>query len=365
MAEQLNQFTRRIKTFYELIYNNLLPGTIGIDDFLFPVKDIDPESSNFALDTLVKEVHGVVFRKRGEQSVVRPYEPGVGNIYEVPRTSEKTPIDERLRDAVIAGGEETESMSSRQARLLSQIIMQHTVAHATTRWKLAIDVIRTGKFSPYGLDGNDIGLEIDLQRDASLDDTYDFTVTGANINEALSNLYSAYRAMNGAGDELCVIMGDNYAAMFETNDDVIEYRKANDSNLLVISNLVPEVFNKTHGLRLISRYRVPGVVDPMYILMYKPQGRFVQYAGATAQDFMPANEMIMFSLSSTRYKVLRGVDVLGLDGRSTRAAGDVVFDEYTDKDPIVTYIRSQARYALIPAVINHTARQIGTFPVVS
>jgi len=57
--------------------------------------------------------------------------------------------------------------------------------------------------------------------------------------------------------------------------------------------------------------------------------------------------------------------VLGLDGRAIRAAGDVVFDEYTDKDPIVTYIRSQARYALIPAVVNHTARQVGTFPVVS
>jgi len=71
--------------------------------------------------------------------------------------------------------------------------------------------------------------------------------------------------------------------------------------------------------------------------------------------------MIMFSLNSTRYKVQRGVDVLGIDGRSTRAVGDVVFDEYTDKDPIVTYIRSQARYAFIPAMVNHTARQTGMF----
>jgi len=361
MAEQLNKFTRRIKTFYELIYNQLMPGNIGIDDFLFPVKDADADSSNFALDSLVKEIHGVVFRKRGEQSVVRPYEPGVGNIYEVPRISEKTPIDEKLRDAVIAGGEDTEALSSRQARLLAQIITQHTVAYATTRWKLALDVMRTGKFSPYGLDGHDIGLEIDFNRDGTLDDLYDFTATGANINAALKNLYTAYRALNGAGDELCVIMGDDYAEAFETNDDVIEYRKANDSNLLILSNLIPETFNRTQGLRLLSRYRVPGVVDPMYILMYKPQGRFVQYAGASAQDFMPSDEMIMFSLNSTRYKVQRGVDVLGMDGRSTRAVGDVVFDEYTDKDPIVTYIRSQARYAFIPAMVNHTARQTGIF----
>lgn len=361
MAEQLNQFTRRVKTFYELIYNQLMPGKQGIDQFLFPVMDVDADSSNFALDELVKQIHGVVFRRRGEESAIRPYEAGTGTIYEVPRTSEKTPMDERLRDAVIVGGEETEAFGSREARAIRQIITQHVVAHTQTRWKLAIDVVRTGKFSPLGLDGQDIGLEIDFSRDGTLDVTYDFTEAGAGINTALKELYDAYRAKNGSGDELVVIMGDEWAKNFEEDGDVIEYRKANPMNILVQGNILPPEFFNTQGLRLIDYYRVPGVADPFYICMYKPQAQFIAYKGATAAEFLPDDEAVMFSMGSPRYKVLRGVDVLGANGRHTRAVGDIVFDDYDEKDPVVTMFRSQARYSFVPAVVDHTARSTGTF----
>jgi hypothetical protein len=359
MAEQLNQFTRRIKTFYEKIYNK--SEGQGIDRFLFPNRDEDPDSSNFALDSLVKTIHGVVFRNRGENSVIRPYEPGVGTIYEIERASEKTPITERLRDAVIVGGEETEAFSSREARMIQQILTQHTVAHDQTRWKLAIDVIRTGKFSPVGIDGNDIGFEIDFSRDASLDITYDFTASGATMNTALKALYDAYRTMGGPGGNLCVLMGSQWLKQFEEDDDVIENRKANSDNVLVMSNMIPPQFNGTGYLYMVSRYRIPGTSFPLYVSAYEPDVSFVAYKGATAAAFVPSDECLMFSLSSPRYHVIRGVDVLDTSGKAMRTSGDIVFDSFTIDDPVQTYMRSQARYAFIPGDVNHTARSTGTF----
>lgn len=360
MAEQLNQFTRRVKTFYEKIYNQITAGQ-GIDEFLFSTPDEDPDSAQFALDSLVKTIHGVVFRNRGENSVVRPYEPGVGTIYAIERASEKTPITERLRDAVIVGGEDTEAFSSKEARMLRQIITQHTVAHNQTRWKLAIDVIRTGKFSPIGLDGNDIGFEIDFSRDASLDVTYDFTASGATMNTALKELYDAYRAMGGPGGNLVCLMGTSWLKQFEEDDDVIENRKANSDNILVTSNMIPPQFNNTGYLYLASRYRVPGIVYPIYVCAYEPDKDFVAYKGATATAFMPADECLLFSLNSPRYKVIRGVDVFDNAGNIIRTSGDIVFDEFKENDPVQLNMRSQARYAFVPGDIDHTARSTGTF----
>lgn len=361
MAEVLNQFTRRMKKFYEVIYNDLMPGMKGIDEFLFPEPDVDPDSSGFALDELVLNVHGVSFRRRGEQSAVRPYEPGTGTIYQIERASEKTPIDERLRDIVIAGGEETEAFSSREARLIRQITKQHTVAHNITRWKLSIDTVRTGKFSPKGLDGQDIGMEIDFGRDASLDITYDFTDSGAKVNTALKNLYDVYRAKNGFGTNLVCLMGSSWLKQFEEDDDVIENRKANSDNILVTSNIKPPAMENVQGLYLVSYYRIPGVVFPVFICVYDPDADFIAYKGAIETAYVPDDECMMFSLKSPRYKVQRGVDVLDSNGRSARAAGDIVFDEFTEKDPVQTYLRSQARYAFIPADVDHTARSTGTF----
>lgn len=361
MAEVLNVFTRRTKAYYEAIYNSLMPGKIGIDDFLFNVRDDDADSANFALDELIRNPHGVSFRKRGEQAAVRPYVPGVGNIYEVVRTSEKTGISETLRDSVIVGGEETEGLSSRNARLLSQIVKDHTVGHAVTRWKLAIDVIRTGKYSPMGLGGNDIGEEIDFGRDATLTVTYDFTAVGATFDAALQELYDPYRAKNGSGDELVMIMGEDWLANFEDDTKVQTWMQSNSANVLIEQNLIAPELKNVQGLKIVARYRIPGRTDWVTICTYKPQAQFIQYSGATSEAFFPSDEAVLFSMASVRYKVRRGIDVLDDSGRAQRAMGDVVFDQYTDKDPVQTWLRSGARYAFIPADVDHTAQSTGTF----
>ena len=357
----LETVTRRLKRFYEEVINRSRPGQKGLDDLLFNERDVDADSAAFALDELVVTPHAISFRKDDEQSQVIPYVPGLGNNYAVPRSGAKTQISERLRDAVIAGGEAFESLSSRERRLIGQIITQHTVGHEITRWKLALDVMRTGKFSPKGLQNADIGLEIDFGRDASLSTTYDFTQVGAKMNTALGKLYDAYRAQNGSGDELVVIVGKEWLEKFETDADVTKRMEANASNILLQQNMMPNELQNTHGLYLVSRYRIPGKVSPVWICAFSPQGKYVSHAGASATDFMPTNEAVMFSLGDTRYKVLRGVDVVSGGQKIGRAVGDVVFDSFIQNDPPASVLRSQTRYAFVPANVNRTARIIGTF----
>ena len=357
----MEKFTRRLKSFYQETINNLTGGRRGLDDFLFPNTDADADSANFALDELIVQPHGVSFRKAGEQSAVRPYTAGTGQVYEVPRISEKTPISEMLRDAVIVGGEAFESLASRESRLFAQIMRQHTVAHNTTRWKKAIDVIRTGKFTPTGLQGQDIGLEIDFGRDAGLDTTYDFTAVGATMDKALFALYDAYRNQNGVGDELVVILGTDWLKAFEDDTDVQARIEANSANMLLSQNMMPPEFQNVSGLRYVAKYRPRGCVDAMWIMAYRPQGLFIPYSGATAVEFMPSDEAVIFNMGDTRYKVLRGVDILDDMGNARRAVGDIVFDSYREKDPVQQVLRSSARYAYIFGNVNHTARSTGTF----
>jgi hypothetical protein len=357
----MENLTRQLKALYEEIVNRATAGKRGLDEFLFSSTDDDSSSAAFALDELIVSPHAVAFRKAGENSQVIPYVAGVGNVYEVPRSSAKTPITEQLRDAVIAGGEAFEAIPARERRLFGQIATQHTVGHNVTRWKLALDVIRTGKFSPLGLGGEDIGLEIDFGRSAGLDVTYDFTAVGATMDKALGALYDAYRAENGSGDELVVLMGDDWLKQFETDSNVIKRLEANTSNILLQSNMLPPELMNTYGLRLIGRYRIPGKVDPIWIVSYKPQGKFIAYKGATAAEFMPTDEAVMFALGSTRYKVRRGVDVFNDSGAVIRAIGDVVFDSYMETDAPARVLRSSTRYAFVPGNVNHTARSTGEF----
>lgn len=360
MADTLDKFTRTIKVFYEEITNKLQGGKQGIDKLLFPTPDAD-ESASFSLDSLMVAPHGVVFRKRGEQSAVRPYEPGLGNIFEVPRASEKTPISEELRDSVIAGIESTGAVSAHQARLLQQIIEQHVSAHTATRWKLAIDVLRTGAFSPIGYNGLDIDVDISFGRAGGCSVTYDFTGAGATIDTALKELVDAGKAYGLPYDNLVCIMGMDWVSAFEAASATQDRMIANTANVILEQNLVaPELLN-TQGLYVIARYRVPGTARTVTLCAFSPTDQFIQYKGAAAADFFPATEAILFSLSDRRYNVMRGVDALDDGGRIRRAVGEIVFDSFRGNDPVTEYIRSQARYAFIPANPNHMIRSVGTF----
>jgi len=362
-TDQLDRFTRRTKKFYEEIVTTLMPGKQGIDRFLFPVQDIDANSKNFAIDELVDQPHGVSFRTRGAQSVTRPYDAGLGNIYEVPGASEKTPVDENLRDSVIAGGESTESFSSRWTRLLSNIVRQHTVAHYTTRWFLALQTLRTGRFSPTGLNGQDIGLEIDFDRDASLDLTYDFLAVGATVLIALNEMYEAYSALNGTADNVVVLVGESWLEKLEANTTIQKYFEANPINQLLKQDMMPQELFNTQGLKVVMQFRLPKKSTMLTICTFVPGGLFRAYSGATAAKYMPDTEAVMFSLddSISRYTVTRGVDAYNDAKKVVRVAGDIVFDSFTTDDPIESLFRSQARYAFVPASKNHTARSIGSF----
>ena len=361
MADTLDKFTRTLKRLYEETGNMLLGGKKGIDQFLFDIDDMDT-SANFALDQLIVNPEAVAFRHPDEESHVRKYSAGTGTIYEVPHASEKTPISEALRDAVVAGIESTGSFSSKHAKMVQNIINQHVAAHTVTRWKMALDTIRTGIFAPLGIGGKDIGIKIDYGRDASLSITYDFTAPGADINEALYELITAYRAQGGSYDNMCIILGRKWLKEFATDTTVIEYMKANSANQIVMQSIMPpELFN-TQGLMMMARYLVPGEVAPVYICAFEPRYKYVAYVGATAADFMPEDEAIIFSIGDDRYRVFRGVDVLDGNGKAVRTVGEIVFDSFSTKDPVTELIRSQTRVAFVPGNINRTAKSAGTFP---
>ena len=356
----LGIFTRTAKEYYERISNSLRTGKQGIDKLLFSTPDIDL-SAAFSLDKLVVSPHGVAFRNPGEQSAVREYLGGTGEIIEVPRTSEKTGITERMRDAVIVGNEELSSQAIQEASLVAQIIAQHQAAHYATKCKLAIDVIRTGKFSPVGMSGFDLDLEVDFSRDGDQTITYDFTEAGAGIDTALGALYDAFRDAGGSAANMVMVLGGQWLKELEDDSTVIERMQANAVNTVIEMNMIPPELQNVQDLYLIGRYRIPGKSSPVWLCTYDPEDKYTEYKGATAAAFFPSDEAICFGLNSKRYRVFRGVDVLGDSGKAERAVGDLVFDTYTEKDPVQTWLRSQTRFIYVPANVDHTAISTGTF----
>ena len=360
MADTLNTVLRTVKKLYEEIGGQLNQGKQGIDKLLFGEIDID-DSANFALDRYIKNPHGIVFRKSGEGSVIRPYSPGVGDVYEVPISSEKTAITEKLRDSVVAGIESTAGATQSYMKMVSDIFKDHLGGHNSTKWFLSLQTVRTGKYSPYGIDGNDLALEIDFSRDAGNDITYDFTDASASIDSALRAMYTVYRAQNGPKNNLAVILGADWLEELETDSDVLEKMTANTANEVIALNMMPPELNNTYGLYVVGRYRPAGMVAPLWILAYEPDAQFVQYEGATAQDYMPSDEAVMFSVGGARYSIYRGVEAVTESGRIQRVAGEVVFDGFISTDPVAEYIRSITRFAFVPGNVNHTVRSTGTF----
>jgi len=360
MADTLDTILRTTKVLYEKIENQLGAGKQGIDKLLFGEVDMDT-SANFALDRYVVNPYGVTFRRAGEESSVRPYTPGVGDIREVPRSSQKTAITERLRDSVAAGLESTAGASASYTKMVGDIVKDHIGGYNSTRWFLSLQTMRTGKFTTYGNGGRDIDLEIDFSRDSGNDITYDFTDASASIDSALKAMYAVYRSQHGSKGNLAVILGSDWQENLEQDADVIEKMTANTANETIALNMMPPELSNTEGLYVIGRYRPAGMVVPIWLLAYEPDAQFVQYNGATAQDYMPSDECIMFSVGEKRYSVYRGIEVISGTGRIDRVVGEMVFDTFISKDPIAEYIRSAARFAFIPGQVNHVVRSTGTF----
>lgn len=357
-ANTLEKVTRTVKKYYEKIQGQLDAGKIGIDQFLFGIDDKDL-SAQFSLDSMVVTPHGVSFRKPGEQSAVRPFEPGTGKVYEVPRSSEKTPITEEDQDKIMAGLEATASQSAHAALRINKITMQHISAHAQTRWYYALATMRTGKFSPLGAGGHDIGLEIDYLQDAGNDITYDFTASGAKMDTALAEMYEVYESQGGNPSDVAVIMGTDWYSKFFSDDDVRDWLISNSSNMLLEQSQRPAILNNVQGLYKVATYR-PGIVSALDICQVNMGHKFTPYKGATAVPFFPTDEAIMFSVSDPRYRVFRGVDA-SENGKIIRTVGEIVIDSFIENDPPQENVRSQARVAFVPANVNTIVRSTGTF----
>ena len=337
----------------------LNPGK-SIDELLFPTKE-ETENASILLDRYTSAPYGVAYKEPGSGSIVRQFVNGSGMLVQPPVASEKTPVDSETKDMVISGGEATEAYMTRLNRLTGRIVNQHTEAHNMTRYKQAIDVIRTGNFYAKGETGKDLGLDIAYSRDAANSLTYDFTAAGATMFAALKAVETQAKKQGTPSSNFVAILGANWAEQFATDSAVNTYLQNNSNNALLTSNMTPPQLQGVYGLSLLAMIRPIGMTTTIWVCTYQPDTQYVAYKGATAAPWIPDNEAIFFSLADKRYSVNCGVDVLDDNGKSMRVVGDIAFDTFTSQDPVEDYFRSQRRGVYVPANINHTFKSTGTF----
>lgn len=332
----------------------------GIETLLFPQDDEDL-SAAFRLDRYISSPYGISYRNANNQSVIRHFAPGTTELVEVPRASEKTPIDEDLRDATAVGMEPTASQAMQMAKNVDQILGDHVEGHNTTKWKQALDVCRTGVFNARGVAGGDLGLDYDHSRDAGNDLTYDFTAGGATMNEALVELGQLLDSTGTPKSNRAAIMGESWLGEYGSDTGIIEIMKANSVNQLLAQDRFERQFGNINGLYVVAHYRPVGGLSPFWILSFSPGAEYVAYEGASAAPWVPDVEVIGLSLDDRRWNIRRGVDALSDGGRTERRVGDLVVDSFAELDPVTTYVRSQTRHIYVAGNIDHTVKSTGTF----
>lgn len=333
--------------------------TNGIENLLFPILDEDT-SSAFSIDRFIEVPYGVIYRDRDNQSHVRPYQPGTGNIYDVPRASEKTAIGEELKDSVITGLDPDSGQAQHMRKLMDDIVKQHASGHGITKRKQAINVIFDGEFHAKGDGGQDINLDIDFSRSANNELTADFTAT-ATQPIAIKAMQDQLIAQGCSQDNMVIFMGATWLADFTSDSAVLAYLDANTANQLLEMQMMPPELRNTKGVKVLATYRAPGMLAPVFVCTYSPGYSYVQYNGASAAAWLTAGKAAMLSLDSPRYRINRGIDAFNVAGRSDRFVGDIVFDTYHENDPLEDFMRSQTRHVYIPGNINHTVVSTGTF----
>ena len=353
----LETLTRSTRRLYEEIY---LQGGRQLFHFLFPEEDMDT-SSAFLLDEYVQEPYAISYRDKGGQSHIREYEVGSGTLYDIPRASEKTPIDETLRDASVEGVEVNGGFDTAQMRKTEKIMKDHMAGHNMTKNKQAMDVLRTGNFLARGKNSEGIGQDIEYNRIAANTLTYDFTAAGNNVDEALTNMVNAVRAQGCPTEGLGVIVGTNWQRAIVDDESVIQKMQTTKMNEQAQFMMKPPEFMGVEGLFYIGSYIPAGSLAPVKIFTYNPGVSYRATRGGTASDWIGASEAVIFSTMSMRYNVCRGVDVKDNNGNIMRAVGEVVFDYYCTDDPVAEFERSTTRHAFVPGNINHTAISTGTF----
>lgn len=355
MAKDL--VTRTATRLYEERHMDAGP---GIETLLFDTSDEDL-SASFRLDRYISSPHGISYRNPTNQSLIRHFAAGTTELVEVPRASEKTPIDEELRDATAVGAEPTDSQAAQMAKNVDQIIGDHVEGHNMTKWKQAIDVVRTGIFPALGDNGADLDLDYDHSRDAGGTLTYDFTAGGATMNGALEAMAARLDATGTPKGNRAVIMGETWLAEWGTDTDIRDIMKANGVNQTLEQQLFEQQFGGINGLYVVAKIRPLGSTSPFWILSFEPGTEYVGYKGATAAPFVPIVEAMAFSLNDKTWNIKRGVDALDDNGKYRRAVGDMVVDSFHEQDPVTTFIRSQTRHIYVYGNIDHTLKSTGTF----
>ena len=349
--------TRTAKRYYE---EQFLQNGRQLFSTLFPQTDESTDSA-FSLDTLIAEPYGVAYRDRDTQSALRPYDPGVGKVIDVPRASEKTPISESLLDKVAVGVNDTAGFSQNEAKIIGDIVRQHVAGHNMTKNKQALDVLETGTFTAKGPQGADLGLSIDFGRKSSLSIPYDFTAAGATFSEAITNQQEELRANGTPLSNLVMLLGQNWLSAYAEDEAAQNAAQNNALNQLVVNPMTPQLLNGTQGLYVVGQIRSKKMLAPVWLTSYSPGISYRAHKGASPVDFMPANKAFMFSMDDTRWDVRRGLLVKDDSGKVQRVVGELVMDRFSDNDPITTFLRSATRHAFIPANINHTSVSTGTF----
>lgn len=328
--------------------------------FLFPNDDTD-DSSTFQLDELVPEIYGVVYRERDAESNVRTYQAGKGSTYDIPRASEKTPITEKLNDAVVAGLEGNESAQTQASRLFGNIAKQHRAGFNMTKNRQALDVFVKGVFEARGKNDADLQIDLDFGRSGDLDLAYDFTAGGATWFEGAKIAQDALIAKGAPIDQMFTIQGLNWQSQFSSDEAVQKYMQNNGVNLIVETQMMPGEFKNVEGLVLLGKVRAPDMLAPIWVFAYQPGVPYKADKSAAAEPFIAPDVAIWGSLASERYTVQRGIDALDKNEKKVRESGELVIDDFTSKDPVKEFVRAQSRHAFVPGYINHTAKTTGTF----
>jgi len=348
------------KKYFERVAMATQAGKKQLWQFLFPEMDSDL-SSDFLLDQLIANTYGVTYRTRDMQSNVREYQAGKGTLITPPRASEKTPITEKLRDSVVAGMEGSATAQEQSAKLFDNIAKQHISAFNMTKNKQALDVFRLGEFVAKGKDGSDLDLDIDFGRASATEKTYDFTAVGATYSEAMSELKTASLDAGSVGDVMFAILGKEWLDKRRTDTALNEWNKANPLVSFNETTNAPAELQNIEGVRIVGCDHIDGESQGIWILAYNPGTKYREYEGASATEFVPVNVALFGSVGDIRYTVERGVDALDSNEQAVRAVGEIVFDSFTQKDPVGTFVRGQSRHCFVPGDANTTAVSVGTF----
>ena len=312
-------------------------------------------SASFLLDEFIQSDYAIAYRDDNNQAHIRPYQAGSGVLYEVPRASEKTPVDEALRDVTPEGTESTVGFNVAQMRKVDKILSMHQSAHNMTKNKQALDVLRTGVFYAKGITAKDIGKNENFARNASNELTADFS--SVTIDEALTAINTRLDATGCPKAGRAVILGQSWQNELQKDSAVLTKMQANAANVMIeqLSNPV----ELAEGLYRLGRYTPAGSLSPLDLYAYSPNELYVPYKGAAGEAWMPATEIVGFSTVSKTWRIYRGMDVVS-NNSINRVTGELVFDSYVEKDPVAEMYRSNTRHMFIYGNIDHTVRSTGS-----